>query len=120
MSKNKYLSIMLKGLRNSSDGVQEDDLVCIGECIEDTYAPMMQEIEDRLGLELYDYGIKVQYDTDGIPLKYTHDLWFNFQEQGAINMTLKGVLDQLQEILEMEVWVMGLNLGIRVRIEAEI
>lgn len=120
MSKNKYLSIMLKGLRNSSEGVQEDDLVRIGECIEDTYAPMMQEIEDRLGLELYDYGIKVQYDTDGIPLKYTHDLWFNFQEQGAINMTLKGVLNQLQEILEMEVWVMGLNLGIRVRIEAEI
>lgn len=111
---------MLKGLRNSSDGIQEEDKTCIAEYLDTVQVPMMQEIEDRLGLELYDYGIKVQYDTDGIPLKYTHDLWFNFQDQGAINMTLKGVLDQLQEILEMEVWVMGLNLGIRVRIEAEI
>lgn len=120
MSKNKYLSIMLNGLRNSSEGIQEDDLVCVSEYIENTQASMMQEIEDRLGLELYDYKVKIQYDTDGIPLKYTYDLWFNFQEQGAINMTLKGVLNQLQEIMEIEVWVMGLNMGIRVRIEAEI
>lgn len=111
---------MLAGLRDSSEGIKEDDLVCISECLEDIQAPMMQEVEDRLGLELYDYGIEVKYDTDDIPLKYIHDLWFKFQDQGAINMPFKGVLDQLNQILEAEVLVTGMNFGIRVRIEANL
>lgn len=119
-----YKKVMLSGLKESCNlgKIYEEEVNCIKEAIDDTYAEMMEELDSRLGLELYDYKVEIQYDQDRIPQSYKHILLVKFHEsEGAIKMNFRGVLTQLKEILSTgddEVLVGSCNLGLVITIRA--
>jgi hypothetical protein len=119
-----YKKVMLSGLKESCNlgKIYEEEVDCIKEAIEDTYAEMMEELDSRLGLELYDYKVEIKYDQDRIPQSYKHTLLVKYNEsEGAIKMNFRGVLNQLKEILSTgddEVLVGGCNLGLVITIMA--
>ena len=119
-----YKKVMLSGLKESCNlgKIYEEEVDCIKEAIEDTYAEMMEELDSRLGLELYDYKVEIKYDQDSIPQSYKHTLLVKFHEsEGATRMNFRGVLTQLKEILSTgddEVLVGSCNLGLVITIRA--
>lgn len=119
-----YKKVMLSGLKESCNlgKIYEEEVDCIKEAIKDTYAEMMEELDSRLGLELYDYKVEIKYDQDRIPQSYKHTLLVKYNEsEGAIKMNFRGVLNQLKEILSTgddEVLVSGCNLGLVITIMA--
>jgi hypothetical protein len=119
-----YKKVMLSGLKESFNlgKIYEEEVDCIKEAIEDTYAEMIEELDSRLGLELYDYKVEIKYDQDRIPQSYKHTLLVKFNEsEGAIKMNFRGVLTQLKEILSTgddEVLVGSCNLGLVITIKA--
>lgn len=119
-----YKKVMLSGLKESCNlgKIYEEEVDCIKEAIDDTYAEMMEELDSRLGLELYDYKVEIKYDQDRIPQSYKHTLLVKYNEsEGAIKMNFRGVLNQLKEILSTgddEVLVSSCNLGLVITIMA--
>lgn len=119
-----YKKVMLSGLKESCNlgKIYEEEVDCIKEAIEDTYAEMMEELDSRLGLKLYDYKVEIKYGQDRIPQSYKHTLLVKYNEsEGAIKMNFRGVLNQLKEILSTgddEVLVSGCNLGLVITIMA--
>lgn len=119
-----YKKVMLSGLKESFNlgKIYEEEVDCIKEAIEDTYAEMIEELDSRLGLELYDYKVEIKYDQDRIPQAYKHTLLVKFNEsEGAIKMNFRGVLNQLKEILSTgddEVLVGSCNLGLVITLRA--
>lgn len=119
-----YKKVMLTGLKESYKlgKIYEEEVDCIKEAIQDTYLGMVEELDSRLGLELYDYKVEIKYDQDSIPQSYKHTLLVKFHEsEGATWMNFRGVLTQLKEILSTgddEVLVGSCNLGLVITIRA--
>ena len=117
-----YKKVMLSGLKESYNlgNIREEEVDCIKEAIQDTYTEMVEELDSRLGLELYDYKVEIKYDS--IPQSYKHTLLVKFHEsEGATRMDFRGVLTQLKEILSTgddEVLVGSCNLGLVITIRA--
>lgn len=118
-----YKKVMLSGLKESYNlgNIREEEVDCIKEAIQDTYTEMVEELDSRLGLELYDYKVEIKYDQDSIPQSYKHTLLVKFHEsEGATRMNFR-VLTQLKEILSTgddEVLVGSCNLGLVITIRA--
>ena len=119
-----YKKVMLSGLKESCNlgKIYEEEVDCIKEAIEDTYAEMMEELDSRLGLKLYDYKVEIKYDQDRIPQSYKHTLLVKFNEmEGAVKMSFRGAMTQIKEILSTgddEVLVGSCNLGLIITIRA--
>ena len=60
-----YKKVLLKGLEGSN-GIHEEDKEYIKEAINDTYSEVIEELDYRLGLQLYIYQVNVNYFSDGI------------------------------------------------------
>ena len=57
-----YKKVMLSGLKESYNlgNIREEEVDCIKEAIQDTYTEMVEELDSRLGLELYDYKVEIK------------------------------------------------------------
>ena len=101
-----YKKVMLSGLKESYN---------LGNIRE-------EELDSRLGLELYDYKVEIKYDQDRIPQSYKHTLLVKFNEmEGAVKMSFRGAMTQIKEILSTgddEVLVGSCNLGLIITIRA--
>lgn len=119
-----YKKVMLTGLKESYKlgKIYEEEVDCIKEAIQDTYLGMVEELDSRLGLELYDYKVEIKYDQDRIPQSYKHTLLVKFNEmEGAVKMSFRGAMTQIKEILSTgddEVLVGSCNLGLVITIGA--
>lgn len=90
---------MLTGLKESYKlgKIYEEEIDCIKEAIQDTYLGMVEELDSRLGLELYDYKVEIKYDQDRIPQSYKHTLLVKFNEmEGAVKMSFRGAMTQIR------------------------
>lgn len=119
-----YKKVMLSGLKESYNlgNIREEEVDCIKEAIQDTYLGMVEELDSRLGLELYDYKVEIKYDQDRIPRSYKHTLLVKFNKsEGAVKMSFRGAMTQIKEILSTgddEVLVGSCNLGLVITIRA--
>ena len=119
-----YKKVMLSGLKESCNlgKIYEEEVPTNKQPNQDTYAEMMEELDSRLGLELYDYKVEIKYDQDRIPQSYKHTLLVKFNEmEGAVKMSFRGAMTQIKEILSTgddEVLVSGCNLGLVITIMA--
>lgn len=115
-----YKKVLLDGLKQSA-GIQEEDRDCIKEAIQETYSSMVEELDNRLGLKLYDYRVNVKYCSDGIPETFKHILWVKFGDDTVPNMSFKGAMQQIVSILSTgddEVKIIGQNTGLKIEIVA--
>ena len=115
-----YKKVLLDGLRKSSN-VQEKERDCIKEAIKETYLGMVEELDARLGLELFDYRVEVRYYSDGIPERFKHTLWVKFSDDTMPKMSFRGAMQQVVSILSTgddEVKVTLLNMGIKIELIA--
>lgn len=115
-----YKKVLLDGLKKSSN-IREEERNCIKEAIKETYTDMIQELDDRLGLELYDYRVEVKYYSDEVPEGFKHILWVKFSDETLPNMSFKGAIQQVVSILSSgddEVKIIGHNLGLKIEITA--
>ena len=69
-----YKKVLLEGLVGSHN-IHEDDREYIKEAIEDIYSEVIEELDDRLGLQLYNYKVDVKYYSDGVPESFKHTFW---------------------------------------------
>lgn len=119
----KFKKILLNGLKEAK-GIKEDDRVAISEYLEKDMLEKVEELETRLGLQLYQYDIKVEYEGD-VPQKFIHTLMVNFesldQQSGVLAMSFPGAMKQIKEILSTgddEVLVAALNVGLKIQVIA--
>lgn len=59
-------------------------MVYIKEAINDIYSEVIEELDYRLGLQLYNYQIEVKYDSEG-PESFKHTFWLNFGDDTLKN-----------------------------------
>lgn len=115
-----YKKILLKGLEESN-GIDEEDREYIKEAINDIYSEMAEELDNRLGLQLYEYRMNVKYDSEGIPESFKHTFWLNFGDDTIKNMFFIPAMQQLIHVLSTgddEVKVTLLNMGIKIELIA--
>lgn len=115
-----YKKILLKGLEESN-GIDEEDRECIKEAINDIYSEMAEELDNRLGLQLYNYQVNVKYDSERIPESFKHTFWLNFGDDTIKNMFFIPAMQQLIHVLSTgddEVKVTLLNMGIKIELIA--
>ena len=115
-----YKKVLLKGLEESK-GIHEEDQEYIKEAINDIYSEMIEELDNRLGLQLYDYRVDVKYDSEGIPESFEHTFWLNFWDDTLKNMFFIPAMQQLIHVLSTgddEVKVTLLNMGIKIELIA--
>ena len=115
-----YKKILLKGLEESN-GIDEEDREYIKEAINDIYSEMAEELDNRLGLQLYEYRMNVKYDSEGIPESFKHTFWLNFGDDTIKNMFFIPAMQQLIHVLSTgddEVKVTLLNRGIKIELIA--
>lgn len=115
-----YKKVLLKGLEESND-IKGEDREDIKESIKDIYSEVVEELDDRLGLQLYNYKVEVKYDSEGIPESFKHTFWLNFGDDTIKNMFFIPVMQQLIHVLSTgddEVKVTLLNMGIKIELIA--
>jgi hypothetical protein len=115
-----YKKILLKGLEESN-GIDEEDREYIKEAINDIYSEMAEELDNRLGLQLYEYRMNVKYDSEGIPESFKHTFWLNFGDDTLKHMFFVPAMQQLIHVLSTgddEVKVTLLNMGIKIELIA--
>ncbi len=115
-----YKKVLLKGLEESND-IKGEDREDIKESIKDIYSEVVEELDNRLGLQLYKYKVEVKYDSEGIPESFKHTLWLNFGDDTIKNMFFIPAMQQLIHVLSTgddEVKVILLNTGIKIELIA--
>ena len=115
-----YKKILLKGLEESND-IKGEDREDIKESIKDIYSEVVEELDNRLGLQLYKYKVEVKYDSEGIPESFKHTFWLNFGDDTIKNMFFIPAMQQLIHVLSTgddEVKVTLLNMGIKIELIA--
>jgi len=115
-----YKKVLLKGLEESK-GIYEEDKEYIKEAIDNIYSEVVEELDNRLGLQLYDYRIEVKYDSEGIPESFKHTFWLNFGDDTLKNMFFIPAMQQLVYVLSTgddEIKVTLLNMGIKIELIA--
>lgn len=115
-----YKKVLLKGLEESND-IKGEDREDIKESIKDIYSEVIEELDDRLGLQLYKYKVEVKYDSEGIPESFKHTFWLNFGDDTIKNMFFIPAMQQLIHVLSTgddEVKVTLLNMGIKIELIA--
>lgn len=115
-----YKKVLLKGLEESND-IKGEDREDIKESIKDIYSEVVEELDNRLGLQLYKYKVKVKYDSEGIPESFKHTFWLNFGDDTIKNMFFIPAMQQLIHVLSTgddEVKVTLLNMGIKIELIA--
>lgn len=115
-----YQKVLLKGLEESND-IKGEDREDIKESIKDIYSEVVEELDNRLGLQLYKYKVEVKYDSEGIPESFKHTFWLNFGDDTIKNMFFIPAMQQLIHVLSTgddEVKVTLLNMGIKIELIA--
>lgn len=115
-----YKKVLLKGLEESND-IKGEDREDIKESIKDIYSEVVEELDNRLGLQLYKYKVEVKYDSEGIPQSFKHTFWLNFRDDTIKNMFFIRAMQQLIHVLSTgddEVKVTLLNMGIKIELIA--
>ena len=115
-----YKKVLLKGLEGSN-GIHEEDKEYIKEAINDIYSEVIEELDYRLGLQLYNYQVNVKYDSDGIPESFKHTFWLNFGDDTLKHRFFVPAMQQLIHVLSTgddEVKVTLLNKGIKIELIA--
>jgi hypothetical protein len=115
-----YKKVLLKGLEESND-IKGEDREDIKESIKDIYSEVVEELDNRLGLQLYKYKVEVKYDSEGIPESFKHTFWLNFGDDTIKNMFFIPAMQQLIHVLSTgddEVKVTLLNMGIKIELIA--
>lgn len=115
-----YKKVLLKGLEESND-IKGEDREDIKESIKDIYSEVVEELDNRLGLQLYKYKVEVKYDSEGIPESFKHTFWLNFGDDTLKNMFFIPAMQQLIHVLSTgddEVKVTLLNMGIKIELIA--
>lgn len=115
-----YKKVLLKGLEESND-IKGEDREDIKEAINDIYSEMAEELDNRLGLQLYEYRMNIKYDSEGIPESFKHTFWLNFGDDTLKNMFFIPAMQQLIHVLSTgddEVKVTLLNMGIKIELIA--
>lgn len=115
-----YKKVLLKGLEESND-IKGEDRENIKESIKDIYSEVVEELDNRLGLQLYKYKVEVKYDSEGIPESFKHTFWLNFGDDTIKNMFFIPAMQQLIHVLSTgddEVKVTLLNMGIKIELIA--
>lgn len=115
-----YQKVLLKGLEESND-IKGEDREDIKESIKDIYSEVVEELDNRLGLQLYKYKVEVKYDSEGIPQSFKHTFWLNFGDDTIKNISFITAMQQLIHVLSTgddEVKVTLLNRGIKIELIA--
>ena len=115
-----YKKVLLKGLEESND-IKGEDREDIKESIKDIYSEVVEELDNRLRLQLYKYKVEVKYDSEGIPESFKHTFWLNFGDDTIKNMFFIPAMQQLIHVLSTgddEVKVILLNTGIKIELIA--
>lgn len=115
-----YKKVLLKGLEESND-IKGEDREDIKESIKDIYSGVVEELDNRLGLQLYKYKVEVKYDSEGIPESFKHTFWLNFGDDTLKNMFFIPAMQQLVYVLSTgddEIKVTLLNMGIKIELIA--
>lgn len=115
-----YKKVLLKGLEESND-IKGEDREDIKESIKDIYSEVVEELDNRLGLQLYKYKVEVKYDSEGIPESFKHTFWLNFGDDTIKNMFFIPAMQQLIHVLSTgddEIKVTLLNIGIKIELVA--
>lgn len=115
-----YKKVLLKGLEESND-IKGEDREDIKESIKDIYSEVVEELDNRLGLQLYKYKVEVKYDSEGIPESFKHTFWLNFGDDTLKNLRFITAMQQLIHVLSTgddEVKVTLLNRGIKIELVA--
>lgn len=115
-----YKKVLLEGLEGSN-GIHEEDQEYIKEAINDIYSEVVEELDNRLGLQLYKYKVDVKYDSDGIPESFKHTFWLNFGDDTLKHMFFVPAMQQLIHVLSTgddEIKVTLLNIGIKIELVA--
>lgn len=115
-----YKKVLLKGLEESND-IKGEDREDIKESIKDIYSEVVEELDNRLGLQLYKYKVEVKYDSEGIPESFKHTFWLNFGDDTLKNLSFITAMQQLIHVLSTgddEVKVTLLNMGIKIELIA--
>ena len=115
-----YKKVLLKGLEESND-IKGEDREDIKESIKDIYSEVVEELDNRLGLQLYKYKVEVKYDSEGIPESFKHTFWLNFGDDTLKNMFFIPAMQQLVYVLSTgddEIKVTLLNMGIKIELIA--
>lgn len=115
-----YKKVLLKGLEESND-IKGEDREDIKESIKDIYSEVVEELDNRLGLQLYKYKVEVKYNSEGIPESFKHTFWLNFGDDTIKNMFFIPAMQQLIHVLSTgddEVKVTLLNMGIKIELIA--
>lgn len=115
-----YKKVLLEGLEGSND-IKGEDREDIKESIKDIYSEVVEELDNRLGLQLYKYKVEVKYDSEGIPESFKHTFWLNFGDDTIKNMFFIPAMQQLIHVLSTgddEVKVTLLNMGIKIELIA--
>ena len=115
-----YKKVLLKGLEESND-IKGEDREDIKESIKDIYSEVVEELDNRLGLQLYKYKVEVKYDSEGIPESFKHTFWLNFGDDTLKNLRFITAMQQLIHVLSTgddEIKVTLLNIGIKIELVA--
>lgn len=115
-----YKKVLLKGLEESND-IKGEDREDIKESIKDIYSEVVEELDNRLGLQLYKYKVEVKYDSEGIPESFKHTFWLNFGDDTLKNLRFITAMQQLIHVLSTgddEIKVTLLNMGIKIELIA--
>lgn len=115
-----YKKVLLKGLEESND-IKGEDREDIKESIKDIYSEVVEELDNRLGLQLYKYKVEVKYDSEGIPQSFKHTFWLNFRDDTIKNISFITAMQQLIHVLSTgddEVKATLLNRGIKIELIA--
>lgn len=115
-----YKKVLLKGLEESND-IKGEDREDIKESIKDIYSEVVEELDNRLGLQLYKYRVDVKYDSEGIPESFKHTFWLNFRDDTLKNLSFITAMQQLIHVLSTgddEIKVTLSNIGIKIELVA--
>ena len=115
-----YKKVLLEGLEGSN-GIHEEDKEYIKEAINDIYSEVIEELDYRLGLQLYKYQVNVKYYSDGVPESFKHTFWLNFGDDTLKNMFFIPAMQQLIHVLSTgddEVKIISHNTGLKIEIVA--
>lgn len=115
-----YKKVLLKGLEESND-IKGEDREDIKESIKDIYSEVVEELDNRLGLQLYKYKVEVKYDSEGIPESFKHTFWLNFGDDTLKNLSFITAMQQLIHVLSTgddEIKVTLSNIGIKIELVA--
>lgn len=115
-----YKKVLLEGLEESND-IKGEDREDIKESIKDIYSEVVEELDNRLSLQLYKYKVEVKYDSEGIPESFKHTFWLNFGDDTLKNLRFITAMQQLIHVLSTgddEIKVTLLNIGIKIELVA--